>query len=276
LQMESKLDVGKLQEAYKHATKRLFFLDYDGTLVAIHHKPEDATPPRELLKLLSSLSADAHTRIYIISGRDRKFLTHWVGDLRIGLSAEHGAFLRPINNNGAEEWRDVIAGKNFDLRWKEEIAATFKKFCDEVPQSFIETKEYGITLHYRNSDKAVVKSHKPELRERIAKLTTTYKTLDVRKGKKTLEARVAGITKGFILKEILSTTEKQPADFVMCIGDDLTDEDMFCELAKQRELRNVFTCTVGKKAKSCSTAYVEKQTDVLETLHALTDIAHAP
>ena len=31
----------------------------------------------------------------IISGRDRKCLEEWVGNLPIGLSAEHGAFLRP-------------------------------------------------------------------------------------------------------------------------------------------------------------------------------------
>jgi len=124
-------------------------------------------------------------------------------------------------------------------------------------------------LHYRNSEKEVVKSHKKDLLLTLDKLRSKCSTLDVRKGKKSLEARVAGITKGFIIKEILKMHGKNDVDFVICIGDDVTDEDMFVELSHEPELRNVFTCTVGKKAKTCSTAYLEKQSDVLETLHAL-------
>jgi len=270
--MAPKLDLDKLQDAYKHSHTRLFFLDYDGTLSPIRKKPEDATPSRELMKLLSSLSADPHNNIYIISGRDRKFLQNWVGELPIGLSAEHGAFLKPIEQSNGAEWHDVIAPKHLDLTWKSDVLAVFKKFCDNVPNSFVEKKEYAITLHYRNSEKEVVKPQKIELQTQLDELSKKYSTLDVRKGKKSLEARVAGITKGFIIKEILNhACEKSDVDFVMCVGDDVTDEDMFIALSHEPELRNVFTCTVGKKEKSCSNAYLEKQSEVLDTLHALTD-----
>lgn len=139
-----KLDLQKLQDAYKRATNRQFFLDYDGTLAPIVKKPEDAKPSEgtgswwwfgsklhiELLKLLRSLSSDKHNSICIlnsglfcfssilcmiglrcvvvwvfgdfidiISGRDRKCLQEWVGNLPIGLSAEHGAFLRPNHSS---------------------------------------------------------------------------------------------------------------------------------------------------------------------------------
>jgi len=269
--MAPKLDVDKLQDAYKHATTRIFFLDYDGTLTPIRTKPEDATPSRELMKLLASLSADPHNNIYIISGRDRKFLQNWVGELPIGLSAEHGAFLKPIEQKNGAEWEDVIARKHLDLSWKQDLVAAFKKFCDKVPNSFIEKKEYAITLHYRNSEKEVVKPQKKELQQHLDDLKAKYSTLDVRKGKKSLEARVAGVTKGLVIQEILNSHEKTDVDFVMCIGDDVTDEDMFVALAHEPKLRNVFTCTVGKKDKSCSTSYLEKQSEVLDTLHALSD-----
>jgi len=272
--MAPKLDLEQLQDAYKHATNRMFFLDYDGTLSPIRTKPEDATPSRELLQLLSSLSSDPHNLIYIISGRDRKFLQRYIGELHVGLSAEHGAFLRPIQKNPSE-WRDIIAPKHLDLKWKERVLAAFKKFCDNVPNSMIEQKEYAITLHYRNSDKSAVKEHKTELHTELDKISADYNTLDVRKGKKSLEARVAGITKGFIIKEILSTLQRNDVDFVMCIGDDVTDEDMFVALAKEKELRNVFTCTVGKKEKTQSTSYLEKQSEVLDTLSALSEATSA-
>jgi len=269
--MTPKLDVEKLQCAYKNASNRIFFLDYDGTLSPIRTKPEDATPSRELIKLLTALSSDPNNYIYIISGRDRNFLQHWIGKLPIGLCAEHGAFIKTIENGAA--WRDVIASKHLDLHWKEDILAAFKRFCDQVPQSFVETKEYAITLHYRNCSKETVKLHKQELKKEMENLEAEYNTLDVRKGKKSVEARVAGITKGTIIKDILNTCEKSDVDFVICIGDDVTDEDMFVALTHEPELRNVFTCTVGKKERTCSSAYLDKQSEVLDTLHALTSNA---
>jgi len=263
------LDVQKLQDAYKLSSTRMFFLDYDGTLAPIRTKPEDATPSRELMKLLTSLSSDPHNHIYIISGRDRTFLQHWVGKLPIGLSAEHGAFLRSKEQSNCTEWKDVIAAKHMDLSWKQDLLSALKSFCDKVPNSFVEQKEYAITLHYRNSDKEVVGPQKKELQKQLEVVKAKYHTLDVRKGKKSLEARVSGITKGFVIKEILNSYDRNDVDFVMCIGDDLTDEDMFVALANETELRNVFTCTVGKKEKSFSTTYLEKQSEVLEALNAL-------
>lgn len=267
-----KLDVKKLQEAYKNASHRQFYLDYDGTLTPIVKKPEDAKPSAELLKLLKTLSEDSRNSIYIISGRDRKFLKEELGSVSIALSAEHGAFLRPSNAK-PDEWRDVIKSKNLDLKWKDEIISVFKGFCDKVPNAFVEAKEYAITLHYRQSDKSAVKPNKEELQKKLDELSSKYDTLDVRKGKKSLEARVKGITKGYIIKEILNTCEKdKEIDFVMCIGDDVTDEDMFVALAQEKQLQNVFACTVGLKQKTSATVYIEKQSDVLSALDSLCSV----
>lgn len=38
------LDINKLASAYTKSTRRLFFLDYDGTLSPLVDKPEDAHP----------------------------------------------------------------------------------------------------------------------------------------------------------------------------------------------------------------------------------------
>jgi len=173
-----------------------------------------------------------------------------------------------------DEWRDVIKSKNINLDWKEEILSEFNGFCDKVPDAFVEAKEYAITLHYRGSDKSTVKPNKEELQKQLDDLCNKYDTLDVRKGKKTLEARVKGITKGYIIKEILNTCEKDKnVDFVMCIGDDVTDEDMFVALAQETQLQNVFACTVGLKQKTSATVYIEKQSDVLTALDSLSSVA---
>ena len=66
--------------------KRLFLLDYDGTLNAEashasddrrEHITIDPKPTGSVLKLLSTLSRDPANTIYIISGRARKSLGEW-------------------------------------------------------------------------------------------------------------------------------------------------------------------------------------------------------
>ncbi len=42
-----------IHEAYQQAQKRTLLLDYDGTLVPFTRLPQDATPTKELLSLLT-------------------------------------------------------------------------------------------------------------------------------------------------------------------------------------------------------------------------------
>jgi len=42
--------------------------------------------------------------------------------------------------------------------------------------------------------------------------------------------------------------EKLTPDFILCIGDDRTDEDMFDYLNKLTNIKTVITCTVGSKS----------------------------
>lgn len=44
------------------------------------------------------------------------------------------------------------------------------------------------------------------------------------KGKKVIEIKFKCINKGFVVNNVIKELEP---DFVLCIGDDLTDEDMF-------------------------------------------------
>ena len=48
----------KLKEIYASSRKRLFLLDYDGTLVDFHHKPEAAIPKAKVLKIIRTLCND--------------------------------------------------------------------------------------------------------------------------------------------------------------------------------------------------------------------------
>lgn len=93
-----------LQAEYHRSNKRVFLLDYDGTLSPVASHPSMAVPSADVIKILENLSNDPNNHVYVISGRDIVSLTKWLGHLNIGLSAEHGAFFR---DNLMSSWEEV-------------------------------------------------------------------------------------------------------------------------------------------------------------------------
>lgn len=271
------LDLPELLNAYKKSNKRMFFLDYDGTLAPIVDKPEEATPTDELKHTLAQLSNDENNRVYIISGRDRKTLAKWLGDLRVGLSAEHGCFVRPYaapseGAPSAVQWRDMVQEGNIDVGWKDDVVKLFSGYEKRLKGSTVECKEYAITFHYRQCEKQVSKPVVADLRRELEDLTNQFSTLQILKGKKCVEARLSGISKGVVIRKILDVNKRDGVDFVLCIGDDLTDEDMFAELESDHSLKeNVFTCTVNFRGSKALT-YVETQKQVLKALQELANV----
>ena len=89
---------------------RALVFDYDGTLVpASPSFPQHPSP--DLVAALSVLAADPRNEVYIVSGRRRALLDDWFGKIPgLGLSAEHGAYLRQGRGNGPWEELAPIAG----------------------------------------------------------------------------------------------------------------------------------------------------------------------
>lgn len=109
-------------DSFKAAKKRLMLFDYDGTLTPIVKVPANALPSRKLLDALRTLCADPNNVVYIISGRDYEFLEQTLGQIpNIGLSAEHGCFLRPP---GATEWTNLA--EQLDMSWQHDVEDLFR------------------------------------------------------------------------------------------------------------------------------------------------------
>jgi trehalose 6-phosphate synthase/phosphatase len=91
-----------------------------------------------------------------------------------------------------------------------------------------------------------------------------------------------GVTKGLVAEKVLSmmiTNGKAP-DFVLCIGDDRSDEDMFESISStaysspQHVPPEIFACTVGQKP-SKARYYLDDTVDVVALLRGLaTDSSH--
>ena len=130
-----------IYKKFKKSSKKVLFLDYDGTLVKFNNDHELAVPNKNLLKLLKSINLKDKTEVFIVSGRDQFFLDKWFGKLNINLVAEHGNF---IKYSDSSKW---FSKNNDDLEWKNDVSPIFESFTDNTPGTFIENKKYfGLAL----------------------------------------------------------------------------------------------------------------------------------
>ena len=93
--------------------------------------------------------------------------------------------------------------------------------------------------------------------------------IDVVSGQQYVEVKPRGLSKGATVKKILHET--QP-DFVLCLGDDKSDEGMFQAFAENEDkCMAVFACTVGQKP-SQAKFYVNDSRGVVALLSQLATV----
>ncbi len=219
---------GALLEAYRKAKKRLILLDYDGTLMNFQSDPKAVVPDPELLNILQNINKNPKNKLVVISGRDHLTLDKWLGHLGIDMAAEHGVW---IKRRG--EWKTSTGAKN---DWKKDIRPVLETLVERTPGSFTEEKDYSIAWHYRNIDKGLGEKRVREFKDVLQYLTANL-DLQVLEGNKVVEIKNAGINKG---KAALYWIKKEQYDFILAIGDDRTDEDIFKVLPE-----SAYTIKVG-------------------------------
>ena len=209
----------------------IFFLDYDGTLVDFNEDPELAIPDNRLISLLQQIGEHPKTEVVIVSGRDQNFLEKWFGKLPITLVAEHGHCIK----NSSQDW--IVKGSS-KHQWMEDFIPILETFNDRTPGSFIEKKRNSIVWHYRKADPELAVRRVVELKTVLNSLITNQ--LTVMDMDKALEITENKINKGTAVLELIAN--KNP-DFIFCVGDDVTDENMFANLPN-----TAITIKVGNKS----------------------------
>ena len=208
-----------LMDRYTNSTKRLILLDYDGTLVGFSKKPMQARPGEELRTLLMDLHGDSLNDVVIISGRRKDNLEEWFGSYPITLIAEHGAWIKLPN----ADWTLI---KHLVNDWKPKVLPLLELYSDRVPGSFIEEKDYSVAWHYRMADNEHARLAVQEMTDDLITFTANI-DVQVLQGNKVIEIRNGGVSKGTATLYLLAKSEY---DFILALGDDWTDEDMFSAL----------------------------------------------
>jgi len=201
---------------YRKSRRRLLFIDYDGTLTPLVRHPSMAEPDEIGLDLLRSLAADQKNSVVIMSGRDRATLETWFGAIPLGLVAEHGVWIK----TAGQSWQRA---KSSTSEWKGKLLPVLEIYADRLPGAFVEEKEDSLTWHYRMADPEQAELRAPELVDHLLNLTAKT-DLQIVQGSKVVEIRRAGVDKG---SATLYWLDHREYDFILGVGDDTTDEDLF-------------------------------------------------
>ena len=187
-----------------------------------------------------------------MSGRNQDFLDQWFGKLPITLVAEHGYFIKHKN----QKW----VGKETQLKnWKEDLIPVIETFTDRTPGTFIEQKKNSLVWHYRKTDPELAAEREVELKTVLSSLISDE--LHLMDGDKIIEVVSGRYNKGTAVSEILGD---KASDFILCFGDDITDEFMFNDLPS-----HAVNVKVGKKNTQANYC-IDKPHDVISLLNALT------
>jgi len=243
-----------IDAAYRKARRRLIVLDYDGTLSGFMNNPMDAKPTTETMALLQRLCRDKGNQVVINSGRDRENLDLWFGQIDgLDLAAEHGASYK---EGGI--WHDTIE----KAAWDEHILRIMNTFVRKTPGAWLETKNAALAWHYRDVDTWLGMLRAKQLMQTLFPYCTAD-SLQILNGNKVVEIKPNEYSKGTEVLRRLSTCDY---DFVLTIGDDITDESMF--KATPKDGISIKVGRVSDVAQYC----IEQQEQVVPFLTQLINI----
>ncbi|KAH7545014.1 probable alpha,alpha-trehalose-phosphate synthase [UDP-forming] 7 [Ziziphus jujuba] len=266
-----KLSVDSIVSAYSRSKNRAILLDYDGTMMP--QTTINKVPSPEVISIINSLCGDAKNTIFVVSGRGRDSLGKWFTPCKkLGIAAEHGYFMRW---SADKDWE--ICGQSSDFGWIQIAEPVMKLYTEATDGSSIETKESALVWHHRDADPGFGSCQAKEMLDHLESVLAN-EPVAVKSGQFIVEVKPQEVSKGVVAEKIFTSMAERgkQADFVLCIGDDRSDEDMFETIGNAMTTgvlssnTSVFACTVGQKP-SKAKYYLDDTIDVINMLEALAE-----
>lgn len=233
------------------------FLDYDGTLVSIRRRPEDAVLAPATRNLLAGLARCPGVSLLIVTGRSLADIRRLVPLRSVGFAADHGFEIRL---RGKAAWRHPAAeSARLPLR---DVSRRLRRALGGIRGVAVEEKGATLSVHYRRMRGPYGSALRKAVDDAVA---PHRRRLRVRSGKKVLEIEPdVPWDKGRAVLEMLDQLACPDAAPVVYIGDDRTDESAFRELAAK-----AWTVKVGLTPASRARYYLEDPARVRAFLRRL-------
>ena len=207
--------------------------DIDGTLAPTVRKPEDARVPEETRALLRGL-VEKGARVALISGRSLEVARSITGLSDVAYAAGHGLTLwidgRTEEAPGLEPYPELVRRAEHDL----------EPLVSKIPGVQLENKGPLLAVHYR-------RTAEPEAAREAILAELQRSTVEgrfwVQEGRFLIELRPPiGVDKG---TTTVTLVERLGLRGAVCLGDDITDIDMFQAAARLRGEGRLAVATIA-------------------------------
>lgn len=251
-----RLSVSKVAEQYRMADRRLFILDYEGTLMPSElPKNTFITNPQRTLDVLTDLLMDKKNIVYVMSDKmpgevDRIFSR--VPNL--GLIAENGCFLKEYRR---DEWIDMADVQEMN-EWKKGVRGILKYYQERTEGSHIEERHCSLIYHYADAeDMAAATKQAADCANHINDVCMDQHVHAVPIDHELL-IEPMDWSKGTAATQIFERIKKEKVldrglempDFLLVAGDAREDEVIFRwanKLGEEKVIRDVTTVSVGSR-----------------------------
>jgi trehalose-phosphatase len=238
----------KVDRRVRKATHIVVFLDFDGTLVRLHHKPKEVFLEKPVQRVLRKLVRHRQVTLCFISGRQ-------LGDLQERARVEGAIYF------GLHGW-ERSNGQPPDLPGTHQLRKAMewvRQRVNEIPGVGVEDKGICFGVHYRTARKPAVEKARAIVKEALARLGPRFSLMA---GKKIWEIYPKDMgNKGKAATELLQQIPGRK--LVIYAGDDTTDETAFAVL------RNSVTIRVGKFRETKANFFLRSPSEVLMFLEKL-------
>ncbi|KAF6142943.1 hypothetical protein GIB67_003899 [Kingdonia uniflora] len=176
------------------------------------------------LEISTIESAYKKSRNKAIFERGRDNLSKWFSPCEeIGIVTEHGYYMRWSQD---KEWESC--GQNFDFGWIQMAEPVMKLYIKATDGSSIETKESGLVWHHQDANPGIGSCQAKEMLDHLESVLAN-EVVTVKRGQFIIKVKPQGVSKGIVVDKVFTSiaNDERKADFVLCIGGNRLDEEMF-------------------------------------------------
>ncbi|KAF2652278.1 glycosyltransferase family 20 protein [Lophiostoma macrostomum CBS 122681] len=244
-----RLNVTKLCQTYQACKKRLFFIDYEGTLAPFGSVSKTVlTNTERVTDVLNELISDDNNVVYVMAGRTLEELEMLFGRVPgIGLIAENGCYYREMYT---DEWT-AFADEEKTKKWKDAVKSILQYYIERVEGSWVEERHCSLTFHYEKADGYDSADRQAgDCANHINDACENQRVKAV-PTKDSVIIEPMDWDKGSAASYIINNIEKEKRpDWLMVAGNDRDDEVIFRwanQLHESGEVSEVSTVSVGNR-----------------------------
>ena len=253
-----RLSVPAVSAKYHDAQRRLFILDYEGTLVSWGPVNQIIpVSPQRTVDILNELLLDQRNTIYVMSGRRPEELDRLFQRVQnLGLIAENGCFLKDSNSTEWEEMAVTSVIKN----WKRSVKGILTYYLERTPGAEVEERRCSLIFHYDGAEDY-------ESASRLAADCTSHvndacESMHVHaiQTESCIIVEPIDWTKSTAAQKVFErlcghidnrSSDKPAVDYLMVVGDCREDEKVFKwanSLSENGSVKDVVTVSVGNRS----------------------------